>query len=230
MVGILTIGLFFTFSRGNWTGAAVIGLCFLFTANRKQFFKLGAVLIVGGITLSYFDFTDQVIDVLPFVGADDSAAAGTVTYRQELLDTSIRVANETPWLGSTTFHEHPDMNALRQSSGLLDLVNHYVIVLLNTGYIGLVAFACIFLSTLASLRRALRKSVGQPEDQRNLCRAIMFTLIGLLTAITTTSALGRVGLLMWCLVAISAVATELLAPARAAKQGIAATTKAYADQ
>ena len=212
IVAILAAGIFFTFSRGNWFGAVIIGGCFLFTANRKQFFKLGAALAVAFMLVSTTQFADDVYNLLPFVGSDEGEAAGTVGYREELLNTSIQVANENPWFGSNTFHEHPDMNALRQSSGLLDLVNHYVIVLLNTGYTGLTLFVAIFLSTLLTLRRALRDSAGKPADQRNMCRAILFTLVGLLVAITTTSALGRVGLILWCLVAIAAVAADILAP------------------
>jgi len=159
-------------------------------------------------------FRAWMVNVLPFIGAEEGEASGTVSYREALLETSIRVANETPWFGSSTFHKHPDMNALRQSSGLLDMVNHYLIVLLNSGYIGLIAFLSIFISAFAALRQALKSSVGQPQDQRNLCRALLFTLVGLLVAITTTSALGRVGLIIWCLVAIATVASELLAPTR----------------
>jgi hypothetical protein len=212
MVAVMATGLFFTFSRGNWMGAVVIGMCFMFTANRKQFFRLSAVLLVAGVLLSTLNFMDDVVNVLPFIGAEESEASGTVSYREDLLQTSIRVANETPWFGSSTFHKHPDMNALRQSSGLLDLVNQYVIVLLNYGYTGLIAFLSIFISVFAALRQALKNSVGQPQDQRHLCRALMFTLAGLLVAIASTSALERVGLIIWCLVAISAVAAGLLAP------------------
>ncbi|MBT8131738.1 MAG: hypothetical protein KJO35_05660, partial [Gammaproteobacteria bacterium] len=151
-----------------------------------------------------------VYSVLPFVGAEESEAAGTVGYRAILLETSIRVAAENPWFGSTTFHNHPDMNAIRQSSGLLDLVNHYLIVVLNYGYVGLAAFVSIFACVLLRLRRALKKSRKISEHQRVFCRAIMFTIVGLLVAITTTSAFGRVGLILWALAAISAVATGLL--------------------
>jgi len=211
-VTILVAGLFFTFSRGNWIAGIIIGACFLLTLNPKRFFKLGAVLAVGVMVLSMTQVGQDVYNVLPFVGSDDSEAAGTVSYREDLLETSIRVANENPWFGSTTFHEHPDMNALRQSSGLLDLVNQYLIVLLNMGYVGLVLYALIFLNVLLASRRALQQSAGKPEDHRNICRALMFTLAGLLVAITTTSAFGRVGLILWCLAAIAAVATDILAP------------------
>lgn len=230
IVAALSAGLFLTFSRGNWIGATIVGSAYLFTANRKQFFRLGAALAVVWITLSALDFTDEIVSVLPFIGAEQSEAAETVNYRQALLDTSIRVANETPWFGSSTYHEHPDMNALRQASGLLDMVNHYLIILLSTGYVGLVIFICIFLSTLMSLRRALAKSVDKAIEESTLCRALMFTLTGLLVAITTTSALGRTGLFLWCMVAIAAVAAECLAPARAGNRTVTAASGAYADR
>ncbi|MEE4185439.1 MAG: hypothetical protein V2J12_06720, partial [Gammaproteobacteria bacterium] len=128
----------------------------------------------------------------------------------------IRVASENPWFGSTTFHEHPEMEAIRQSSGLLDLVNHYAIVVLNAGYTGLTLFLLVLLSAFAALFRALRNTANAPVDQRILCRAMIFSLIGQMVAITSTSALGRVGLIIWSFVAIAAAADLILRPERSA--------------
>lgn len=219
LVVILTLALLFTFSRGNWIAGVIIGMSFLFTANRKQFFRLGFAIIIIAVPLSFLEITDEVIGILPFIGEQETAEAGTVDYRASLFDTSIKVAKENPLFGSTTFGEHPDMDALRQSSGLLDLVNHYMIVLLSSGYVGLTLFLSIFISTFLLLFRTLLNSANQPHEHRLMCRAVMFTLAGLLVAITTTSALGRVGLLIWCLIAIAAVSCEILAPQRRPERG-----------
>jgi len=230
LITVLAAGLFVTFSRGNWIAGVIIGMCSLFAASRKQFFKAAAALTVVAVVLSSFEFSEDLMSVLPFVGAEQSEAAQTVSYRQELLATSIAVANEKPWFGSTTFHLHPDMEALRQASGLLDLVNHYLIVLLSTGYVGLGLFLLIFLSALAALQRAVRHADQGRAADVTLCRAIMCTLAAQLVAITTTSALGRVGLFMWCLVAIAAVASNLLAPVRVAERRSEVAAEAFADR
>ncbi len=230
IAAVLAAGIFVTFSRGNWIGGAIIGMAFLFTANRKQFFRLSVVLLLLWGALAYFDVADDVAAILPFVGAEDTQAAGTVDYRAQLLETSLQVANENPWFGSSNFHEHPDMEALRQSSGLLDLVNQYVIVLLNSGYTGLILYVAMFVSGFAALARVLLKATGIPEEQRTLFRALFFTLTGLLVAATTTSAMGRTGMMLWCLLAISAVATEHVLPRRTAAGRVSSGNEARAHR
>jgi hypothetical protein len=212
VVAILSGGLLVTFSRGNWAAGAIIGLFYLFMTSRKQFVQLAAILALIFGTLSYFNLADELINVLPFIGDEESEAARTVSYRQELLDTSIRVASENPWFGSTTFHEHPDMDAIRQDTGLLDLVNHYIIVLLNTGYTGLALFVMVLLSTFSAFFRAVRNAAQAPADQRIFCTVMMLSFFGLLVAITTTSALGRVGLIIWSFIAVAAAADRILQP------------------
>jgi len=210
MVAALAMGLFVTFSRGNWIAGAIIGMCCIFTVSRKYFFRLGSALAVLVVAFSFFDFTDEVMDVLPFVGAQDTEAAETVGYRQRLLNASLLVAGESPWFGSSRFHEHPELEAIKQSSGLLDLVNQYIIVTLNRGYVGLALYIAIFLSAFNSLRQALKQATHQSKHERTLCLAIMIMLAAQMVAISTTSAMGSAGLIMHCLVAISAVVWGLL--------------------
>lgn len=208
IVSVLSIGLIATFSRGSWVAAAVIAGGYLATSNFKTFVKVTAGGIVVAIPLLFLPIVQDIIRILPFIGEQGTQAADTVSYRQELFRASMIVANETPLLGSTTFGEHPELDRLRLANGLLDLVNHYVIVVLSMGYVGLVSFCAIFASTLGSLFGASRDRRSSRPERKILINALMFTLSGLLLAIAATSATGRVGLILWCLVAVSAVMTR----------------------
>lgn len=213
VIGALSAGLLFTFSRGSWVAAALIGMAFLFTTNAKQFFRVVLGLGLVLIPLSFTETAEEVMAILPFVGEETTEAARTVEYREDLFAASVAVAHENPLLGSTTYDEHPRMEAIRQVSGLLDLVNHYMLLLLRTGYLGLLTFVAIFLSTLLRLRKAISAARDRSSEEEQIrCRALLYTLLALLVAISTTSALGRVGLILWCLVGFAATSCELLDP------------------
>ena len=214
VLAVLVAGLFLTFSRGSWVSAAFIGIAYLLTINFKRFLKVGVGLLILAIPLSQLDMTQDVLSILPFA-ADESVEAGrTVAYRETLFETTWKVAQENPIFGSTRYEEHPYLDALRQHSGLLDIVNHYLLLLLRYGFAGLIPFVIIFLSTFLLLAR-LHGNVSREQydfDHRVFARAFILSMTGMLAAIATTSALGRVGLYLWVLVALSAAASELASP------------------
>lgn len=100
------------------------------------------------------------------------------------------------------------MVALQQGE-LLDLVNHYMLLLLNMGYAGLVLFASVFISSMSLLIRTLAQSVKSHSEHRVLNTALLCTIAALMVAISTTSAVGRVGVILWCLVAVAVAATAV---------------------
>ena len=208
ILAVVSIGLIGTFSRGSWVAAALIGVGYLATTNLKTFVKVAAGSIVVAIPLLSLPIVQDIIHILPFIGEQGTQAADTVSYRQDLVGAAIIVASENPLLGSTTYGQHPQLDRLRLANGLLDLVNHYVILMLSMGYIGLVSFIAIFVSTLACLFGSARERRASRAERKVLLNALTFTLMGLLLAIAATSGTGRAGLILWCLVAVSAVLTR----------------------
>ena len=204
----LIAGLIVTFSRGSWVAAVLIGAGYLATTNFVTFLKVSLGGILVAIPLMYFPMTQEVLRILPSLGEEGTQAADTVSYRQELFDAAIFVAAQNPFFGSTVYDQHPELDRLRLASGLLDLVNHYVILMLSMGYIGLLSFLAIFASTLGCLFRANREVRTCPMETKTLIHALTFTLMGLLLAIATTSAGAKGGIILWCLVAVSAVSTQ----------------------
>lgn len=215
LLGALGLGLILTFSRGSWVAAAFIATGYLATTNFKTFVKVVAGSVVVALPLMLLPITQEIIRILPFVGEQGTQAADTVAYRQELFDAAVYVANQSPFFGSTTYEQHPVLDRLRLADGLLDLVNHYVILLLSVGYVGLGCFLAIFASTFSSLLRALSTRGLDHPATRTVTKALAFTIMGLMLAIATTSAGGKAGIILWCLVAMSAVVSTPSIPKRA---------------
>lgn len=208
MLGVVSFGLLLTFSRGSWVAAVFIGLAYAATNRIKQFVR---VAILGGLIFFGFSLSplgDQVMALLPFVGEESGEAARTVAYREVLFDVAVKVAHENPLFGSIAYEQHPDLEAIRQLSGLLDIVNHYLLLLLSTGYTGLISFALIFLTVLRLLVRTIRTASQSNTERIHLAKVLLCTITGLLISISATSALGRVGLVLWCLAAFSVAVSD----------------------
>ena len=202
---MLVGGLIVTFSRGGWVASAIIGAGAAATSKVRNFAKAaiwGAILVTP--IAMFTDVGQFAIQALPFVGQEDTAEARTVDYRVELFSAGLEVAAKYPLFGTPNLQQEPAMIAITQASGLLDLVNHYMLLLLNYGSVGLVLFLLIFARTLLLLWTT-RALAGPPNSwEKHACTALAFTLGALLVQIITTSALNRVGLILWCIVAIVA--------------------------
>lgn len=219
----LTAGLFFTFARGSWIAALVLCAGYLLHSGRTLFRFIPIALLFLSPLLAT-DLGSKVLGILPFVGADGTQEARTITYRQDLFAVSIDVANENPWLGSTTFKNHSKMEAIRQSSGLLDLVNHYLIVLLNYGYVGLLAWIALLLSGLSGLAKAAGRV--QTDQLRILYRSLFYTLLAMIVATAATSAVGRVGIFLWMFLGFAGAAIAIQRTSLAEKLAFNQTNQA----
>lgn len=201
---LLALGLLLTFSRGSWVGAIFLGTAYLMLNNARVLVRFLMYSFLIAIPLAFVEFDDRIVEVLPFIGSETGEAARTVDYREDLLSASISVANENPLFGTPHFSSHPNLQALQQASGLVDIVNHFMLTLLTYGYIGLALFIAIFSSTIWGLRKAAKQA---PKKISTQLRALSWTILALLIVISTTSAVDKVGLILWCIVGISIAAS-----------------------
>ena len=197
---LVCTGLLVTFSRGGWIAAALIGLGYVMTSFRKQAFKVFILCGIVMIPLSLLPIASDIKRMLPFVGEAGTHEAQTVEFRKELFAASIRIAHERPLLGSTDYTAHPGFDHLRTPSGFIDVVNHYAVVLLSTGYVGLGAFLAVFLSALFHLHRQRRRCNEHDFEMKAFLTSAQFTILGAMLSFATTTA-GRGQLILMCLVA-----------------------------
>ena len=206
---MLVCVLVFTFSRGPWLGTAVFGVTLL-ALTRLQISVVATALVataIAAVTVKLAGLDDSILAALKVVFGSTQEESGSIEYRKQLLDTAIALVKQSPWFGVPNYAAQ--MQSLVQGEGIIDLVNAYVGVSLNSGLIGLVCYLAPFLVSLSMLFRRLGVVIARdPADELRYRRVATALLIGLLLTIFTTSSWERLPFLMLFLFATPAVAAS----------------------
>lgn len=193
---LLGAGLIGTLSRGPWMGAALIVVAFI-ALGPAPIVGLAKLGLLGLVTLPLLLLTPAgpiLIDYLPFIGRIDEKS---VIGRQILAEVSYQLFLENPLLGRYDFVDTPAMQALKGADGIVDLVNTYAVVGLARGLVGLALFTGFFFAVLLSIYRAMRSLADRGDEQYDLGRALIATLLGVLLIIGTVSPIFHVPTLYW---------------------------------
>ena len=205
---LLLVGIISPLSRGPWVGLIIILLIFTLAGEYpfKRISKLALLAIPLGVALMFTDVGQKAIDYLPFIGTVDKE---NVTYRQELLHKSTQIILDNPFFGSTDYLLQ--MEELRQGQGIIDLVNTYLIVGLNTGLIGLGLYILFFgCALLAAYRRMRCLPFG--GESRVVGQALCSVLIGVLAMIASVSPINHVPVMLWALAGMCLAFSKLEHP------------------
>ena len=140
---LLWLGLIAAYSRGPWIGA--VAIYFLFASlSPKGIRKLlqATALSVGTIVvISLTPLADRIVRVMPFLGG--TLDSGNIDYRQRLFERSWWIIQQSPILGDQ--YARLKMQDLRQGEGIIDMVNTYMQILLDNGFVGLSLFLTFIL-------------------------------------------------------------------------------------
>lgn len=134
---LLLGGLWATFGRAAWlcTGlffASLLAMPRL--AGRGYLITVAALTALVGAGWSSGlgqQLTQGAIELFNAEGRESF----NILYRQELLEASVALLKQSPWLGVGDFLT--PLAYLKQGEGIIDLVNTYLVVALNVGLIGL---------------------------------------------------------------------------------------------
>ena len=193
-----------TFSRGPWLAAGLIMVA-LFAMRRMsvsvfRIFLIVAVLAAVGLKLGNAD--TAVMSSLSALFGSSETDISSIEYRRQLLDTSLALIKQSPWLGVPNYAAQ--MQALKQGEGIIDLVNSYLAIMLDAGIIGLALYLFPFLMVIHRLLSALRQREESGVEKRSRFAMAMIALtIGCLFAIFTASSWGIMPLLLTLLLAFS---------------------------
>jgi O-antigen ligase len=207
---LLMAGLVASLSRGPWMGAAAMFLVFVATGPSagRRFVRLGlAGALVFGMLLA-----SPAGDYLPFVGTIE---AENITYRERLLEVSIEVIKQNPLFGAPDVMQLPVMQQMRQGEGIIDIVNSYLGVGLESGLVGLSIFAGFFIAVAVGIFKSMRSLPDRNDELYLLGQALSSTLLGILVIIGTASSISVVPVIYWSVAGLGIAYARMLALAKA---------------
>ena len=202
-MALLAVGLVAPVSRGPWVGAAMILFVYL-AIGPSAVSRLMKIGFVGLLLLPWFFVSPvgkKVVDLLPFVG---TVEVHNITYRERVLEISIQQILRHPWFGSFDALSAPGMQDLRQGQGIIDIVNSYLGVGLQSGLVGLLLFCGIFAAVLFGVLRTVRRLPASEVEMRLLGRVLLATMTGILLMIFTVSSISVIPVIYWSVAGLCA--------------------------
>ena len=204
VLSILAFGTIASLSKGPWVGLALGLLVLLFTSENlfKNALKSLAVLIPIIVALGTTDVGNKVMGYLPFVGTVDE---GSTTFRQLLLDESIKIILDYPIFGSIDFRS--SLEILRNGSeGIIDVTNTYLIIALNYGLLGLLIFILFFTVIVVRIGRCMGTSNA---EYHQIGRILISIFIFIAFTISVVSSIFHVPFLYWVFAAVAVAYTRI---------------------
>jgi O-antigen ligase len=196
LLALYVVGLLATASRGPWVGAIILFLLFIIQSrNKTKLISKGILASIVFLPFALFTTAGQkIIQLLPFIG---ESGTGSITYRQDLFDKSLIVIQRHPFLGSNTYLETPEMLSLIQGQGIIDIVNSYIRIALNSGIIGVSLFILFFLTLLGKLYSTQKIIPRKSPELHQYSSALIAIMSSMLLIIATVSSVDIVDTLYW---------------------------------
>lgn len=200
--GALGLGLVASLSRGPWVGTVVLIIVYVATGRKalKKLMGIGFSVTMLLPVLYLTPYWEKVVGLIPFIGSIETE---NIDYRERLFEQSWIVINRSPWFGSIDYLSTPEMQSMIQGQGIVDLVNTYIQIALEYGFVGLFLFTGFFGFILLSLRRTYRALPEDDAEMNQFGRAIFATLLAVLVTIGTVSKISFIPYLYWSLAGLA---------------------------
>ncbi len=194
---LLVVPLIFTVSRGAWLMGVVYVALFFFFIQRKAGSQvlLAMCAVLGGVALVILG------------GSGFSDDTGTFDFRAQLIDISMQVFSMHPLLGDVNFRSNPLFDPIRLGDGFIDIVNTYIVVVLENGVIMLILFVLIpIYSMILLLKKANSQKVIKSPDGLKMRRVgvgLAAIIAASLLMFGTVSSVGYIPIYYWILVGLT---------------------------
>jgi O-antigen ligase len=196
---LFVAGLFSALSRGPWLGAVAGLLLYLALGERpaRNLLSFAASGLGGLAIVSMLPFGGFILGLIPFFGTVD---AGNIDYRERLLRNAGELIWRHPLLGSNDYEERLAAMGMVQGQGIVDIVNSYVQVTLESGITGLVLYAGLLAVALFSAMSARRLALRlHQQEAAEFGRALAAAQLALIVIVGTVSSIGVIPWMVWCL-------------------------------
>src|SRR5438046_8698212 len=104
---------------------------------------------------------------------------------------------ESPLFGGYDSLYSPALEELMQGQGIVDIVNSYVGVGLQSGLVGLFLFVGFFIAAAVGILRGMRNLPDRTSELFLLGQTLLATLIGVMVSIFTVSSITVVPAVSW---------------------------------
>ena len=205
LFGACLLGLIGSVSRGPMV-ALVIGLVVYQLTRPKAAGKVAGFAVSSlAVLVPFFALTPfgrSLYALLPFVGTEQ---AENIDYRTQLIEAGLAVFRRQPLLGSPDYQSEPEMQALVQGQGIIDMVNSYLYLGLLYGVFVAGAFALVIgLTSFRMFRLVRRLPLSSPEGERlrHLGAGMLAALVAYGLTIATTSYFNIIPMLGWVMIAL----------------------------
>jgi O-antigen ligase len=179
-------GLLTTFSRGPWIGGGIAFAVYVATTKQavRNLIRLAVAGAAGLALLAVTPFGGAVLSILPVIGEVEDH---TIDYRQRLFEIGWRVVMQNPWFGSEGYMDSPAMQELIQGQGIIDIVNAYLRIALDSGIVGLSLYLGAVGFSLLAAFRAIGPARRLDSELASYCQAYFAALLGLTIILATTA-------------------------------------------
>jgi O-antigen ligase len=208
-MALLFVGAIAPLSRGPWVGAAMLLVVFI-TNGRYATRRLMSLTLAAIIALPLLYMVpggEKVINLLPFIGSTEKE---NIDYREKLIINSMIVIKRNPWFGSVNYWNAPEMQSMRQGQGIIDVVNTYIQIALEKGYMGLALFVGFFVMILRSIFRAMHSISDRDSEVHLLGRVLLATLSSILVIIFTVSSITIIPIVYWSVAGLGVAYVQMV--------------------
>jgi O-Antigen ligase len=174
-------GLFGAFSRGAWLGAVAVYFTFIAVGPRavSRLVKGTCLTLAIAGLVAVSPIGNQILEMIPAIGKPADV------YRNRLAERGWELVLAHPYFGDQ--FPWPEMEDLRQGEGIIDIVNTYLGVALNYGFIGLFCFLSFILLGMTRAYAHARELSHSDPDLALLGTSIIACIVGVLIMIDSSS-------------------------------------------
>jgi hypothetical protein len=187
--GLLIAALAFTWSRGPWIGAVVFAIslgALRFCSARVYTIGLAATACL--VVFAKASGTDQVFyDFLKSIFGSSQEDFGTIEYRRQILDAALALIQQSPLFGVSNYAAY--LQQFKQGEGIVDLVNTYLIIGLESGIAGLSLYLIPHLVVFFKLVSRLISPTDNATHDR-FVQAFASSILAMMFTLITTSTTG----------------------------------------
>ena len=130
---------------------------------------------------------------------------------QLVIEKSLEVIANNFYFGSHDYWLY--LEDLRQGQGIIDIVNNYIGVALNTGVVGLTIYLLFFVGVLARVYMQMRKT--RPDSEvHELGQVLIGAIFGLLIMLSSVSEITFVPIVYWSVCAMAVAYSRMQLPVK----------------